>query len=285
MQCQVIQGDCAAYLAQTDAVFDLTFLDPPFNQGKEYAHCEDNLPSEAYWAWLGDICRKIFERTRQGGAIYFMQREKNAEFTLRCLRESGWTLQNLIVWKKKTSAVPSAQRYGKSYQIIAFATKGHKPRVFHRLRIDPPLPENYKQRRKQGMYLTDVRDDIRELTSGYFAGDEAIRTAHGKRFHKQQSPLELLVRIILTSSKPDDLVFDPFAGTGTTLVAATQLKRRAIGVEIDPENVRCIESCLASLRPADLVERFYAKYAFTKDLEYIWARDKAAETLFYNAQF
>jgi DNA modification methylase len=278
MHCQVIQGDCAAYLAQSDALFDLTFLDPPFNQGKEYAYHEDDQPSEAYWAWMSDICRKIFERTRQGGALYFMQREKNAESTLRCLRESGWTLQNLIIWKKKTSAVPSAQRYGKGYQIIAFATKGHKPRLFHRLRIDPPLPPNYRYKRKQGMYVTDIWDDIRELTSGYFAGDEAIRTAQGERFHKQQSPLELLVRIILTSSQPDDLVFDPFAGTGTTLVAAAQLRRRAIGVEIDPENVRCIESRLASPRPADSVERFYAKYACTPDLDRLWAREKTSET-------
>ena len=272
MHYQVIQGDCASYLAQTDAVFDLTFLDPPFNQGKAYAYHEDDLPSEAYWAWMSAICRRIFERTREGGALYFMQREKNAESTLRCLRESGWTLQNLIIWKKKTSVVPSAQRYGKHYQIIAFVTKGEKPRLFNRLRIDPPLPENYRHKRKQGVYVTDVWDDIRELTSGYFAGDEAIRTAQGERFHKQQSPLELLVRIILTSLQCGDLVFDPFAGTGTTLVAATQLRRKAIGVEIDPENVQCIQARLAVLRPSDSVERFYASYICIKHLERIWAR-------------
>jgi hypothetical protein len=49
MHYQVIQDDCASYLAQTDAVFDLTFLDPPFNQGKAYAYHEDDLPSDAYW--------------------------------------------------------------------------------------------------------------------------------------------------------------------------------------------------------------------------------------------
>lgn len=283
MHYQVIQGDCADYLAQTSAVFDLTFLDPPFNQGKDYAYHEDDLPSEAYWSWLSAICQRIFERTREGGALYFMQREKNAEPMLRCLRESGWTLQNLIVWKKKTSAVPSAQRYGKHYQIIAFVTKGKKPRLFHRLRIDPPLPENYKHKRKQGVYVTDVWDDIRELTSGYFAGDEAIRTARGERFHKQQTPLELLVRIILTSSQCGDLVFDPFAGTGTTLVAATQLRRQAIGVEIDPENVRCIQTRLATPRPSDSVERFYASYACTPHLARIWGKTENSSSQETNA--
>ncbi len=277
MSYQVVQGDCDVYLAQADAVFDLTFLDPPFNQGKDYTHHEDDLPTDEYWAWMTEICQKIFTRTRDGGALYFMQREKNTEHTLRCLRESGWTLQNLIIWKKKTSAVPSAQRYGKHYQIIAFATKGQKPHLFHRLRIDPPLPENYKHKRKQGMYVTDVWDDIRELTSGYFAGDEAIRTDQGERFHKQQSPLELLVRIILTSSQCGDLIFDPFAGTGTTLVAATQLKRQAIGVEIDPENVARIRTRLATLRPADSLDRLYAHYTHTKNLATLWGKANQAQ--------
>src|SRR3989338_3229794 len=99
-----------------------------------------------------------------GGAIYFMQREKNTEYVL----------QNLIIWKKKTSAVPCSNKFGKHYQIIAFATKGKNPRVFNRLRINPPLPPAYKYEREDGMYVTDVWDDIRELTSGYFAGDEEI---------------------------------------------------------------------------------------------------------------
>ena len=135
-----------------------------------------------------------------------MQREKNTEFVLQCFRETGWTFQNLIVWKKKTSAVPGINRYGKHYQIIAFATKGKTPRVFNRLRIDPPLPADYKHARENGMYVTDVWDDIRELTSGYFAGDEALRDANGNRLHKQQTPIQLLLRIILSSTNPGDVV-------------------------------------------------------------------------------
>ncbi len=89
---------------------------------------------------MQEVCTKIYALTSDGGAIYFMQREKNTEFVLQCLRDSGWTFQNLVVWKKKTSAVPGMKRFGKHYQIIGFATKGKTPRVFNRLRIDPPLP-------------------------------------------------------------------------------------------------------------------------------------------------
>ena len=249
---------------------DLSFLDPPFNQDKAYNAWADNLPPEEYWEWMHGICAKVYALTSDGGAIYFMQREKNTEFVLQCLRDTGWTFQNLIIWKKKTSAVPGMKRFGKHYQVIAFATKGKTPRVFHRLRIDPPLPAGYKHARENGMFVTDVWDDIRELTSGYFAGDEALRDAEGNRLHKQQTPIQLLLRIILSSTNPGDVVLDPFAGSGTTLVVAEQLGRKSVGIELDFHNVTLIQDRLTERRKSDDVSRFVKDYACTPDLEAIW---------------
>ena len=214
---QVAQSDINNFLASPffDACeLDLTFLDPPFNQAKDYASHDDDMPEGVYWDWMKRVCGAVHAQTSEGGAIYFMQREKNSEQVLRCLRESGWTLQNLIIWKKLTSAVPMSRRFGKQYQIIAYATKSKRARVFNRLRIDPPLPANYKQKRANGVYVTDIWDDIRELTAGYFAGDEALRDADGERFHKQQAPIALLLRIILSSTQVGDCVFDPLPGRG-----------------------------------------------------------------------
>ena len=272
MKTTLRHGDCLLLLRQHTNIepIDLTFLDPPFNQDKEYNAWNDNLPDEEYWGWMRDVCKEVHALTSNGGAIYFMQREKNSEFVLRCLRESGWTFQNLIVWKKKTSAVPAMKRYGKHYQIIAFGTKGKNPRLFNRLRIDPPLPAGYKYQRENGMFVTDVWDDIREMTSGYFAGDEALYDTEGNRAHKQQSPIQLLIRIILSSTNPGDVVLDPFAGSGTTLVVASQLNRKSIGIELDPCNVEIIRDRLAEERKADDVSRFLKDYAYTSGLEGIW---------------
>ena len=283
MKATLLHGDCASLLNQQNTALghvDLTFLDPPFNQDKGYNEWDDNLPEAQYWRWMGDVCKKIYHRTTSGGAIYFMQREKKTESVLRCLRESGWTFQNLIIWKKKTSAVPGINRFGKHYQIIAFATKGERPRVFYRLRINPPLPAGYKYERENGMFLTDVWDDIRELTSGYFAGDEALRDVEGNRLHKQQTPIQLLLRIILSSTNPGDVVLDPFAGSGTTLVVAEQLGRKAIGVELDKVNVKIIEERLAEKREADNISGSFKDYECTPDLEAIWgcAESRAAAT-------
>ena len=268
----MLHENCTTALARNDLAprIDLSFLDPPFNQDKAYNSWNDNLPMEKYWGWMRDICAQVYTATSDGGALYFMQREKNTEFVLQCLRDTGWTFQNLIIWKKKTSAVPGMKRFGKHYQVIAFATKGKTPRVFHRLRIDPPLPADYKHARENGMFVTDVWDDIRELTSGYFAGDEALRDAEGNRLHKQQSPIQLLLRIILSSTNPGDVVLDPFAGSGTTLVVAEQLGRKSIGIELDSDNVTLIRNRLAEQRKSDDVSRFFKDYTCTPDLEAIW---------------
>ncbi|HEA70607.1 hypothetical protein LCGC14_0491810 [marine sediment metagenome] len=278
---EVIKGDCEKILLSLkDKQFfngiHLTFLDPPFNQGKKYNSHMDSMPEEEYWNWMERVIEKIYELTVDGGAIYFMQREKNTEYVLRTLRETGWTFQNLIIWSKLTSAIPSKIRFSKKFQIIAFFTKG-KPLAFNSLRYEPPLLAMHEYERETGMYVTDIWDDIRELTSGFFAGEEAIRikndklfTKEGERFHKQQSPIELLTRIILSSSKPGDFILDPFAGTGVTSIVAKQLERNSISIELDTQNIDLINKRLALMRQADNIEKFQSNYAYTSNLEEIW---------------
>jgi DNA modification methylase len=298
--CDIIKDDCEKTLKTNfSEKIHLTFLDPPFNQGKEYNSHNDNMSEDDYWDWLTRVCKLIFEKTVDGGAIYFMQREKNARFVLDALSKSGWTFQNLIIWRKKSAAVPGRTRYAKHYQIIAYATKGDKPRVFNKLRIDPPYARSHNElgyRRKHGMALTDVWDDIRELTSGYFSGHEPLRDnieitfpdckkcnkqnvkiRYKKRAHKQQSPVALLTRIILSSTKIGDLVFDPFAGTGTTVIVAKQLQRKSVSVELDSKNVDRINARIESDRQTDSIINLRHDYDFTTkqdgsnvDLHEIW---------------
>ena len=273
---QVIQSDCVDWLTALSPPqkIALTFLDPPFNQGKQYQSHDDRMDKDVYWNWMRKVCELTREHTTEGGAIYFMQREKNTEQVLCVLRESGWDFQNLILWKKLTSAVPSTIRFGKTYQIVVFATNGKKPAVFNRLRIDPPLPTGYKPR-NHGVFVTDIWDDIRELTSGYFAGSEPLRDRNGDRIHKQQSPNALLLRIVLSSTLPGMLVFDPFAGTGTTAVVARQLKRHSLVIEKDASNHHLICERLDEWRDPDNISKFYPHYVHTANLAHLWGQDES----------
>lgn len=277
MNAKVLLGYCESLMSRDvlathgiEQEIALTFLDPPFNQGKDYAYYDDSAPEDVYWGWMRRICEQIHEITAPGGALYFMQREKNAERVLATLRETDWTLQNVIIWRKRTSAVPGRYRYGKQYQVIAFATKGKRPLVFNRLRIDAPLQPGHKHQRTDGVYVTDCWDDIRELTSGYFAGDEALRLPDGERLHKQQSPVSLLLRVILSSTMPGHVVLDPFVGTGTALVVAEQLGRQSVGMEIDPSHVKAIRWRIEARRKCDSILPLREYHRFTKELDAIW---------------
>ncbi len=267
---QIIHGDVEETLAglkhSMSEAFHLTFLDPPFNQSKDYGVHDDRLPEKTYWSWMKSLCSKIHDLTAPGGVIFFMQREKNTEMVLRTLRETGWHFQNLIIWTKMTSAVPQRHRFGKQYQILAFASKGEKPRIFNRLRVDLPPAPHHKKPREEGVYVTDVWTDIRELTSGFFAGEEALRTSDGKRIHEQQSPIHLLFRIILATTLPGDLVLDPFAGTGTTGIVAKQLERVYFLIELNSSHVKVIKQRLNKVRPADDVTKYLHYYRFTPNL-------------------
>jgi len=68
----------------------------------------------------------------------------------------------------------------------------------------------------------------------------------------------------------NDYVFDPFAGTGTTLVVAHQLQRNSIGIEIDPENVEIVKLRLQTVRPADNTLQYLHYYRFTPNLTALW---------------
>ena len=97
-----------------------------------------------------------------------------------------------------------------------------------------------------------------------------MRKSTGDKFHKQQSPVALLLRIILSSTKIGDTVLDPFAGTGTTLVVAEQVGRKSIGIEIDPDNIHCIKDRLKEIRDSDNIQKYHKDYIYTENLKEIW---------------
>ena len=74
----------------------------------------------------------------------------------------------------------------------------------------------------------------------------------------------------MSSSQAGDTVLDPFAGTGTTLIAAHQLGRNSIAIEIDPKNAKMIQKRLGDAREADHVEKYYQEYIYTENLSEVW---------------
>ena len=72
----ITQKDCKVFLEEIEKKkidvpkFDLTFLDPPFNQGKDYPSNKDNLKHADYWNWMTEICSSVYSNTSDGGCVY-----------------------------------------------------------------------------------------------------------------------------------------------------------------------------------------------------------------------
>ena len=80
-------------------------------------------------------------------------------------------------------------------------------------------------------------------------GEERLKGGDGKKLHPTQKPEALLARVILAASRPDDLVLDPFCGTGTTGAVAHRLRRRFIGIERDADYAAAAEQRIAQIEP------------------------------------
>jgi modification methylase len=80
-------------------------------------------------------------------------------------------------------------------------------------------------------------------------GEERLKDADGKKLHPTQKPEALLARILLASSRPGDVVLDPFLGTGTSAAVAKKLGRRFIGIERDPVYAKGAERRIAAAEP------------------------------------
>lgn len=156
---KVLVGDCMDLLSEAsssaagaDGPVSATFLDRPFCQGKDYEFFDEARPEDGYWQWMTEICPRVRRDCRRRRPVLHAageERRAGAEMSAG----DRWSFQNLTVWMKSTSAVPGSRRFGKQYQIVAFGTKGDRPRVFHRQRIGPPLPRATSRRGGTGSTL------------------------------------------------------------------------------------------------------------------------------------
>jgi modification methylase len=135
---------------------------------------------------------------------------------------------------------------------------------------------------KAGNEDVQVRSD---WTLPLCTGEERIKGRDGKKLHPTQKPEALLARVILSSSRPGDLVLDPFNGTGTTGAVAKRLGRQYIGIERDPAYAAAAEARLAAVKPLPeaslapfMTAREAPRVAFASLLER--GVIKAGETLF-----
>lgn len=226
---------------------DLIFADPPYNLQLQQQLIRPNQSIvaavtdewdqfdsfEAYdaftLAWLA-ACRRVLKET---GTLWVIGTYHNIYRVGRILQDLGYWYLNDIVWVK-ANPMPNFRgvRFTNAHETLLWCKRSADSRGYtfnyHEMKLD----NGGKQMRSDWYF---------PLCSG----GERLRDADGQKLHPTQKPLPLLERIVRATSRPGDVVLDPFAGVGTTAVAALRHGRRYLAIEREPRYVAAARQRLA----------------------------------------
>ncbi|MBW1650326.1 MAG: site-specific DNA-methyltransferase [Deltaproteobacteria bacterium] len=228
---KITLGDCLELFKNIpDNSVDMTFADPPFNLKKKYKSYKDSLAFKEYLNWCEQWIAEMVRVTKTTGSIFIHNIPKWLTYYTKYLNQFAY-FKHWISWEAPTA--PMGKSLQPSHYGILFYTKRPKGTKIYELRYP------HKRDRKQGFLLKDYGGKKNGLHPfGPLIADvwtDIHRIKHNKNRdpHPCQLPIHLLDRIILMTTDENDIVLDPFSGTGTTAISAKRLGRRYIGFELD----------------------------------------------------
>jgi len=244
----ILIGDCIEQLRTLpDKSVDLVFADPPYNlQLGGELHRPDHSKVDAVdddWdrfdtfadydrftrAWLGE-CRRVL---KDDGALWVIGSYHNIFRVGAAVQDLGYWILNDVVWRK-ANPMPNFKgtRLANAHETLIWASKSKGSR--YRFNYDA---------------LKTSNDDLQMRSDWTFplcTGEERLKDDEGAKAHPTQKPEALLHRVLLASTRPGDLVLDPFFGTGTTGAVAKRLGRGFVGIERDPAYLAAARRCRTS---------------------------------------
>lgn len=219
-------GDCITIMNNLpEESIDLIFADPPFNIGIKYDIYEDNKSFDEYYKWSENwisSCKRIMKKS---GSIYIAIGDEFAAEINIILKKLGFNFRNWIIWYY-TFGQNQRKKFNRSHTHILYYTKSKDKFCFDDSQIRIPSARQLIYSDKRANPKGKIPDDVWEFSRVCGTFKERIGN------HPCQMPENLLERIIKASSKENDIVLDPFGGTGTTAVIAKKLKRYYITMEI-----------------------------------------------------
>jgi adenine-specific DNA-methyltransferase len=235
----VFEGDCLDLLSRIpDASVQLVVTSPPYNIGKEY---EKKLSLDQYLAQQAKVIAECVRILRSTGSICWQVGnyvDGSAIVPLDAVlypifRDLRLRMRNRIIWHFE-HGLHCARRFSGRYETIIWFTKSDDYCFnLNAVRVPQKYPgKKYFKGPRAGQYSCNPL--------GKNPGDlwiiPNVKCNHvEKTIHPCQFPVELIERLVLAMTDEGDWVFDPFLGTGTTVIAAIRHNRRGAGAEIVPE--------------------------------------------------
>ncbi len=249
---RILIGDCVAEMAKLPAAsVDLVFADPPYNlqlQGDLKRPDDSRVDAvDDDWdkfssfsayddftrAWLL-ACRRVM---KPNATLWVIGSYHNIFRVGALLQDLGFWILNDIVWRK-SNPMPNfrGRRFTNAHETLIWAARDAATRNY---------TFNYEAL-KAGNDGIQMRSD---WLIPLCTGEERLKGDDGKKLHPTQKPEALLARIMLAASRPDDLVLDPFCGSGTTGAVASRLRRRFIGIERQTAYAAAAKRRIATAEP------------------------------------
>ena len=229
---KICQGDCLELFKDIpDDSIDMTFADPPFNLKKSYKSYKDRLEFQEYLNWCEKWIFEMVRVTKPTGSIFLHNIPKWLTYYATYLNEFAH-FKHWISWDAPTA--PMGKSLQPAHYGILFYGKEEKGTKINELR------HPHKRDRKTGYLLKDYggkKDGLHPfgpLISDVWTDIHRIKHNKNRDSHPCQLPIHLLDRLILLSTDENNIVLDPFSGTGTTAISAKRLGRKFIGFELDP---------------------------------------------------
>ena len=249
----IIEGDCTAAMARLpDKSVDMIFADPPYNlqlggdlfrpEGGRVDAVDDEWDKFDSLAAYDDFTREWLAEARRilkdDGSIWVIGSYHNIFRVGALLQDAGYWVLNDIVWRK-SNPMPNFRgtRFTNAHETLIWCAKDEKARYTFNYRAMKALNDDLQMRSD---WLLPI-----------CGGAERVKDGDGHKAHPTQKPEALLYRILLASTKPGDVVLDPFFGTGTTGAVARRLGRRWIGIEREAGYVAVARTRIASTLPLD----------------------------------
>ena len=220
-----------------DAFADLIIIDPPYNLAKDFNGTKfksmSNDDYENYLrSWFGKVCDKL----KPDGSLYLCGDWKSTAAMQRVIEESGLTILNRITWQREKGR-GAKTNWKNGMEDIWFAVKDPKNYYFNveAVMMKRKVIAPYRVDGAAKDWMETEEGNFRITYPSNFWDDISIPfwSMPENTDHPTQKPEKLIAKLILASSQPGDVVFDPFLGSGTTSVVAKKLGRIYCGVELN----------------------------------------------------
>lgn len=234
-----LQGDLFAYAPLLpSASVDLLIVDPPYNLSKTFgASTFQKMATDDYLHFTRQWIEAIRHTLKPNATIYVCCDWKTS-MLIGAVLGDYFTLQNRISWQREKGRGAS-RNWKNGMEDIWFATLAPKDYVFHvedvKMRRQVIAP--YKSDGKPKDWVESDDGKFRDTFPSNFWDDISIPywSMPENTDHPTQKPEKLFAKLILASSEPNALVFDPFAGVGTAAVTAKKLGRHYLAIEQEQE--------------------------------------------------